>query len=39
MREYIRSASTAKMAKIRMWETDNSALLQMGGGGGGGVVS
>ena len=39
MREYIRAASGAKMAKIRMWETDNSALLQSmaaeGGGGGG----
>eukprot|EP00326_Haptolina_ericina_P014949 CAMPEP_0181177298 /NCGR_PEP_ID=MMETSP1096-20121128/5087_1 /TAXON_ID=156174 ORGANISM="Chrysochromulina ericina, Strain CCMP281" /NCGR_SAMPLE_ID=MMETSP1096 /ASSEMBLY_ACC=CAM_ASM_000453 /LENGTH=1084 /DNA_ID=CAMNT_0023265441 /DNA_START=72 /DNA_END=3327 /DNA_ORIENTATION=- len=38
MREYIRSASVAKMAKVKMWETDNSALLQLAGGGGGGEL-
>ena len=38
MRAYIRAASGAKMAKIRMWETDNSALLQLDGGAGGGEL-
>lgn len=38
MREYIRAASLQKMAKIRMWETENLALLQMAGGGGGGEL-
>ena len=28
MREYIRAASVVKLAKIRMWETDNTAMLQ-----------
>ena len=28
MREYIRAASVVKIAKIRMWETDNTAMLQ-----------
>ena len=35
MREYIRAASIAKMAKIRLWETENLALLNTAGGGGG----
>ena len=37
MREYIRAASIAKMAKVRLWESENMALLQLAGGGGGGA--
>jgi len=42
MREYIRAASLQKMAKVRMWETENLQLLQQqikGGGGGGELVA
>ena len=35
MREHIRAASVAKMAKVRLWESENMALLQLAGGGGG----
>ena len=35
MRQHIRAASVVKMAKIKMWETDNEAALSMMVGGGG----
>ena len=35
MREYIRAASIAKMAKVRLWESENMAAMQLNGGGGG----
>ena len=38
MRDYIRAASVVKLAKVRMWETANSAMLQLAGGGGGGEL-
>lgn len=35
MRRYVRDASIAKMAKVRLWESENMAQLQLAGGGGG----
>ena len=31
----VRAASAAKMARVRMWESENIAIMQLAGGGGG----